>query len=68
MCLQKDGPVCYLTAHSGLLQQVLLNLGPLNGASLIKVDVDVLPKAARIVIPDGLGIPKSWRPERYDQN
>lgn len=48
----------HLSAHAGLLQQVLLNLGSFDGASLVEVDVDVLPEAAGVVVADGLGIAK----------
>lgn len=50
----------HLAAHTGLLQQVLLDLGALDGTPLVEVDVDVLPEAARVVIADGLGVPKRF--------
>lgn len=46
-------------ANTGLLQQVLFNAGPLDGPSFGEVDVDVLPKATRVVIADGFGVTKS---------
>lgn len=53
----------YLSADPGLLQQVLLNLGPLDGSPFVEVDVNVLPKSAGVVITDRLCIPKSCREE-----
>lgn len=51
----------HLATDPGLLQQVLLDLGALDGTPLVEVDIDVLPKAARVVVADGLGIPKRFR-------
>lgn len=48
----------HLTTHTGFLQQVLLNPGSLDGASLVEVDIDVFSKAARVVITNGFGIAK----------
>lgn len=48
-----------LSTHSRLLQQVLLYLGPFDGASLVEVDVDVLPKATGVVVANCLGVAKS---------
>lgn len=48
-----------LSTHSRLLQQVLLYLGPFDGASLVEVDVDVLPKATGVVVANRLGVAKS---------
>lgn len=48
----------HLSAHAGLLQQILLDLGSFDGASLVEVDVDVLPEAAGVVVADGLCIAK----------
>ena len=50
-----------LSADAGLLQQVLLYLGSLDGSSLVEVDVDVLPEAGRVVVPDRLGVPERCR-------
>lgn len=36
----------HLATDTGLLQQVLLDLGTLDGTPLVEVDIDVLPKAA----------------------
>lgn len=49
----------YLPADPGLLQQVLLNLRPLDGSPFVEVDVNVLPESAGVVITDGLCVPKS---------
>lgn len=49
----------HLPAHSGFLQQVLLNPGALDGAALVEVDIDIFPKAAGVVIPNSFGISKS---------
>lgn len=46
----------HLSTHAGLLQQVLLDLCSLDGASLVEVNVDVLPEAAGVVVPNGLGV------------
>ena len=51
----------HLPADAGLLQQVLLYLGSLDGSSLVEVDVDVLPEAGRVVVPDRLGVPERCR-------
>ncbi len=48
----------YLATHSGLLQQVLLDLGSLDGSSLVEVDVDVFPEAAGVVVTDGFSVPE----------
>ena len=48
----------YLSADPGLLQQVLLYLGSLDGSSLVEVDVDVLPEARGVVVTDGFSVPK----------
>lgn len=48
----------HLPAHAGLLQQVLLDPGAFDGAALVEVDVDILPKAAGVVVPNSLGIAK----------
>lgn len=53
-----QGAGTHLVDNSGLLQEILLNLGSLNGSLMIKVDVDVLPKSTGIVISDGFGISK----------
>lgn len=45
-----------LSTHSGLFQQVLLNASSLDGATLGEVDVNVLSKAAGVVVSDGLGV------------
>lgn len=49
----------HLPAHSGFLQQVLLNPGALDGAALVEVDIDIFPEAAGVVIPNSFGISKS---------
>lgn len=59
--LRLAGVSPYLPAHPGLLQQVLLNLCPLNGSPFVEVDIDVLPKSAGIVITDGLCVPESCK-------
>ena len=46
----------HLSADSGLLQQVLLHLGPFDGSSLVEVDVDVFAETAGVVVPDGFGV------------
>ena len=56
--------VPHLAADPGLLQQVLLYLGPLDGSSLVEVDVDVLPEAAGVVVADGLGVAKGCEGNR----
>lgn len=50
----------HLATDTGLLQQVLLDLGALDGTPLVEVNIDVLPKAAGVVVADGLGIPKCF--------
>ena len=50
--------VLYLEDDAWLLKQVLLNPGPLNGAFCCEVDVNVLAKAAGVVIPSSTGIAK----------
>lgn len=49
----------YLSAHSWLLQQVLLDLCPLDGSFLVKVNICVFPKPAGVVIAYGLCIAES---------
>lgn len=51
--------VSHLSTHAGLLQQVLLYFGSFNGASLVEVDIYVLPKATGVVISNCLGIAES---------
>lgn len=54
--------VSYLSTHSRLLQQVLLNFGSFYRSSLVEMDVYVFPKSTWVVITDGLGIPKGcWK-------
>lgn len=53
--------VSYLSADSGLLQQVLLYLGSFYCSSLVKVDVDVFPEARGVVIADSFGIAKGYK-------
>lgn len=48
----------YLSADPGLLQQVLLNLGPFYCSSLVEVDVNVFPKTRGVVIANSFGISK----------
>lgn len=50
----------HLATDPGLLQQVLLDLGALDGTPLVEVDINVLPKAAGVVVADGLGIAKRF--------
>ena len=57
-----DGP--HLPADPGLLQQVLLYLGPLDSPPLVEVDVYVLPEAARVVVANGLGVAKCCEENR----
>lgn len=53
----EGGPAAsHLSTHAGLLQQVLLYLGPFDRPSLVEVDVDVLPEAAGVVVANGLGV------------
>ena len=54
----------YLSADSGLLQKVLFYLGPLDGPSLVKVNVDVFPKATGVVVPNSLSVPECCMDER----
>ena len=60
MALVRIDPRSYLSTHPGLLQEVLLNAGPFDGPRLVEVDVDVLPKAAGVVVADGFGITEGW--------
>lgn len=48
----------HLPTHAGLLQQVLLDPGALDGAALVEVDVDVFPEAAGVVVPNSFGVAK----------
>lgn len=48
----------HLSTHAGLLQQVLLDLRSFDGTSLVEVNVDVLPEATGVVVPNGLGVAK----------
>lgn len=54
----------HLPAHAGLLKQVLLDLGSFDGASLVEVDVDVLPEATGVVVTDGLCVAEGLLDER----
>lgn len=49
----------HLSTNSGLLQQVLFDLGSLDGSSHVEMDVDVFPKARRVVVANGFGVAKS---------
>lgn len=51
----------YLSTDSGLLQQVLLDLGSLDGSSLVEMDVDVFPETRRVVVADCFSVAKGWR-------
>lgn len=48
----------HLPADSRLLQKEVLNAGALDHPAGVEVDVNVLPEAAGVVIPDSLGIAK----------
>lgn len=48
----------YLPADSGLLQKEVLDAGALDHPARVEMDVNVLPKTARVVIADGLGVAK----------
>lgn len=46
----------HLPADPGLLQEKLLDACTLDHPAGVKVDVDVLPEAARVVVSDRLGV------------
>ena len=50
-----------LVHDARFLQQVLLDFGPLYHPLLVEVDVNVLAKPTGVVIPDCLGIAKSYK-------
>lgn len=47
----------HLKDHSGLLQQVGPHVGPDDVVPFVKADLNILSKAAAVVIPSGFGIP-----------
>lgn len=52
-------PLALILIHdSGLFQQILLDLGPLDHAVLVKVDVNVLAEARGVVVPHRFRISK----------
>lgn len=53
-----------LSTHSGLFQQILLNASSLNGATFVEVDVNVLSKAAGVVVSRGLGVAEGWEADQ----
>jgi len=67
MLLESIDPCCYLSAHPGLLQEVLLDAGAFDGPRLVEVDVNVLPEAAGVVVADGFGVAEGWEETKQVQ-
>lgn len=51
----------HLSTNSGFLQQVLFDLGALDGSSHVEMDVDVFPKARRVVVANGFSVAECWK-------
>ena len=54
--LNHDNGNTNLSNDPRLLQQVLINLGTLNGTFLVKVNVNVFAETTRVVVSDCFGI------------
>ena len=49
-----------LADDARLLEEILLDKGTLDDTILVKVDVNVLSEARRVVVADGLGVTESY--------
>ena len=49
-----------LADDARLLEEILLDKGTLDDTILVKVDINVLSEARRVVVADGLGVTESY--------